>query len=60
LPLVVVGVMNKVLTLPIPRFFGSAHPAELPGLAKPVITQVSSVAAIRAAEGALKSTRQDA
>ena len=52
-PLVIVGVMNKVLTLLIPRFYGGSHSAALPGLAKPVVTQVSSVAAIWAVEGAL-------
>ena len=52
-PLVIVGVMNKVFTLLIPRFYGGTHSAALPGLAKPVVTQVSSVAAIWAVEGAL-------
>jgi H+/gluconate symporter-like permease len=53
LPLVIVGVMNKVFTDVIPRFYGTTHTAELPGLAKPLTTQVSSVAAIWAVEGAL-------
>jgi H+/gluconate symporter-like permease len=52
-PLLIVGVMNKVFTLLIPRFYGATHSATLPGLAKPVVTQVSSVAAIWAVEGAL-------
>jgi H+/gluconate symporter-like permease len=52
-PLLIVGVMNKVLTLLIPRFYGGSHSAALPGLVKPVVTQVSSVAAIWAVEGAL-------
>jgi len=52
-PLVIVGVMNKILTLVIPHFYGGSHTAALPGLAKPVVTQVSSVAAIWAVEGAL-------
>jgi H+/gluconate symporter-like permease len=52
-PLVVVGVMNKVFTVLIPRFYGATHTATLPGLAEPVLTQVSSVAAIWAVEGAL-------
>jgi H+/gluconate symporter-like permease len=52
-PLVIVGVMNKVFTALIPHFYGGAYSAELPGLAKPVVTQVSSVAAIWAVEGAL-------
>jgi len=53
LPLVIVGVMNKVFTLLIPRYYGGTYSADLPGLAKPVVTQVSSVAAIWAVEGAL-------
>jgi H+/gluconate symporter-like permease len=52
-PLVIVGVMNKLFTTLIPRFYGGTYAAELPGLAKPVVTQVSSVAAIWAVEGAL-------
>jgi H+/gluconate symporter-like permease len=52
-PLVVVGVMNKVFTLVIPRVYGASLSTSLPGLAKPVVTQVSSVAAIWAVEGAL-------
>jgi len=52
-PLFIVGAMNKVFTLVIPRLYGSTHSAALPGLAKPVVTQVSSVAAIWAVEGAL-------
>jgi H+/gluconate symporter-like permease len=52
-PLFLVGIMNKVFTLLIPRFYGATYSAELPGLAKPVVTQVSSVTAIWAVEGAL-------
>ena len=52
-PLVIVGVMNKVFTVLIPGFYGTTHSAAVPGLAKPVVTQVSSVAAIWAVEGAL-------
>jgi H+/gluconate symporter-like permease len=52
-PLLIVGVMNKVFTLVIPHFYGGTNSAELPGLAKPVVTQISSVAAIWAVEGAL-------
>lgn len=52
-PLVIVGVMNKLFTLLIPRFYGDTYSAALPGLAKPVVAQVSSVAAIWAVEGAL-------
>jgi len=52
-PLVVVGVTNKLFTMLIPRFYGSTHTAELPGLAKPLTTQISSVVAIWAVECAL-------
>jgi H+/gluconate symporter-like permease len=52
-PLVIVGVMNKVFTALIPHFYGGTYSAQLPGLAKPVVTQVSAVTAIWAVEGAL-------
>src|SRR4029453_10538978 len=52
-PLGIVGVMKKVFTVLVPGFYGATHSAALPGLAKPVVTQVSSVAAIWAVEGAL-------
>ena len=55
LPLLMVGVMNKVFTLAIPGFYGSSVsfiPAVV-GSAKPVVQQVSSVAAVWAVEGAL-------
>jgi len=52
-PLVIVGVMNLVFTRIIPQFYGTAHTTTLPGLAKPLTTQVSSVVAIWAVEGAL-------
>ena len=52
-PLVIVGVANKVFTGLIQNYYGATHIAELPGLAKPVTTQISSVAAVWAVEGAL-------
>jgi H+/gluconate symporter-like permease len=52
-PLVIVGVMNKVFTGLIPQFYGKTHVTELPGLAKPVTTQVASVVGVWAVEGAL-------
>ena len=52
LPLVVVGVMNFILTKLIPRFYGPVHELTL-GAHKPIVTQISSVAAIWAVEGAL-------
>jgi H+/gluconate symporter-like permease len=52
-PLVIVGVANKVFTGMIQNYYGATHIAELPGLAKPVTTQISSVAAVWAVEAAL-------
>jgi H+/gluconate symporter-like permease len=52
-PLLIVGVMNKIFTGLIPRFYGTAHTTELPGLAKPVTTQVTSVVGVWAVQGAL-------
>ncbi len=55
LPLVMVGVMNKVFTVGIPQFYGptvSFIPAVM-GKATPVTQQVSAVAAIWSVEGAL-------
>ncbi len=51
LPLVVVGVANFVLTQVIPRAYGPEHAITLGP--KPIITQITSVAAIWAVEGAL-------
>ena len=53
LPLVVVGVMNKVFTAAIPRVFGATNQVSLPGLEHPVVSQIPSVTAIWAVEGAL-------
>jgi H+/gluconate symporter-like permease len=52
-PLVIVGVTNKVFTGLIPQFYGKTHITELPGLAKPLTTQVSTVVGVWAVEGAL-------
>jgi H+/gluconate symporter-like permease len=52
-PLVIVGVMNKIFTGLIPQFYGATHATNLPGLTKPVTTQVSSVVGVWAVEGAL-------
>ena len=55
LPLLVVGVVNKLLTLWIPQVYGASHsfdPAVI-GSAAPVVQEVSKVAAIWAVEGAL-------
>ncbi|GAB2879886.1 GntP family permease [Pseudoduganella ginsengisoli] len=53
LPLVLVGVMNKVFTLMIPVYYGKTHSMTLAGAAKPVATEVTKVAAIWAVEAAL-------
>ena len=50
-PLVIVGAANFILTQAIPRAYGTTH--EITLSAKPVVTQISSVAAIWAVEGAL-------
>ncbi|RNF85216.1 GntP family permease [Montanilutibacter psychrotolerans] len=55
LPLVLVGVSNKLFTTWIPRLYGESHafdPAVI-GDAAPVVQKVASVAAIWAVEGAL-------
>jgi len=52
-PLVVVGVMNFVLTKLVVRSYGSVHEFTLGAQGKPIVTQISSVAAIWAVEGAL-------
>jgi H+/gluconate symporter-like permease len=52
-PLIVVGVANLVLTRLIPVYYGSSFDLSLPGLAHPIPTNVTSVVAIWAVEGAL-------
>jgi H+/gluconate symporter-like permease len=55
LPLLVVGIVNKLLTLWIPGVYGESHsfdPAVI-GNAVPVVQEVSKLAAIWAVEGAL-------
>ncbi|MGB0127280.1 MAG: GntP family permease [Rhodocyclaceae bacterium] len=55
LPLVLVGVMNKLFTIGIPELYGKSHsfvPAVI-GKAAPVVQEVSKIAAIWAVEGAL-------
>ena len=53
LPLVLVGVMNKLFTSWIPTLYGASHEMTLAGSSKPVVTQVSGVVAIWAVEAAL-------
>jgi H+/gluconate symporter-like permease len=52
-PLVVVGIANFFLTKLVPRAYGTVHEFTLGAHAKPVVTQIGSVAAIWAVEGAL-------
>ncbi|MBB5206822.1 H+/gluconate symporter-like permease [Chiayiivirga flava] len=55
LPLVLVGVANKVFTVLIPQWYGATHefvPAVM-GNAAPVVQEVPKIAAIWAVEGAL-------
>jgi H+/gluconate symporter-like permease len=53
LPLIVVGVMNKVFTSLVVANYGTSTQVQLAGMAKPLVTDVSSVAAIWAVQGAL-------
>ena len=53
LPLVLVGVMNKVFTSMIAASYGTSNQIQLAGMAKPLVTDVTSVAAIWAVQGAL-------
>ncbi|KQY49419.1 transporter [Lysobacter sp. Root494] len=55
LPLVLVGVCNKLFSVLIPQWYGTSHefvPSSM-GKAAPVVQEVSKVAAIWAVEGAL-------
>jgi H+/gluconate symporter-like permease len=52
LPLLVVGVANLLLVSAIPAFYGKTYEVQL-AMAHPVVTQVSSLQAIWAVEGAL-------
>jgi H+/gluconate symporter-like permease len=51
--LIVVGVLNKVFTSLITTYYGATHEVALADKSHPIVTQVSSVAAIWAVEGAL-------
>src|SRR5574337_903035 len=46
LPLVLVGVLNLVFTEWIPKAYGKSHEMTLAGASKPIVTEVSKVAAI--------------
>jgi H+/gluconate symporter-like permease len=55
LPLVLVGILNKLFTTLIPRLYGETHSfvPSIVGKAPPVAQEISKVAAIWAVEGAL-------
>jgi hypothetical protein len=50
-----VGVLNLLFTHWIPQWYGASHELTLPGLAKPVVTEVGKITAIWAVEAALLS-----
>ena len=51
-PLILVGVFNLLFTRWIPQWYGATHQLELPGLAKPITTEVGKITAIWAVEAA--------
>ena len=55
LPLILLGITNKVLAFAIPRFYGDSHsfPPVVLGEAAPVVQEVSKIGVIWAVEGAL-------
>jgi H+/gluconate symporter-like permease len=53
LPLIVVGVLNKVFTVLIPQFYRATNEVRLAGMDHSLTTPVSSVTAIWAVQGAL-------
>lgn len=53
LPLIIVGVLNKLLTSWITSYYGATNEVALADKSHPIVTQVASVAAIWAVEGAL-------
>ncbi len=55
LPLIAVGVLNKVFTIALPRLYGATVETTLPGLKDPIVTAVPGIVAIWALELALVS-----
>ena len=53
LPLLAVGILNKLFTTLIPHAFGATDTVRLAGLKEPLVTPVATVTAIWALEGAL-------
>jgi H+/gluconate symporter-like permease len=49
------GVLNLLFTHWIPQWYGASHELTLPGLAKPVVTEVGKITAIWAVQAALLS-----
>ena len=54
-PLLLVGVLNLLFTHWIPQWYGASHELNLPGTAKPVVTEVGKITAIWAVQAALLS-----
>ncbi|SWO73340.1 D-beta-hydroxybutyrate permease [Klebsiella pneumoniae] len=52
-PLLLVGVLNLLFTHWIPQWYGASHELNLPGLAKPVVTEVGKITAIWAVQAAV-------
>ncbi len=52
-PLLLVGVLNLLFTHWIPQWYGASHELNLPGLAKPVVTEVGKITAIWAVQALL-------
>jgi H+/gluconate symporter-like permease len=53
LPLITVGVLNKLFTTLVPRAFGARNVVHLPGLKEPLTTEIPAITAVWALEGAL-------
>jgi len=53
LPLILVGVLNKVFTQWIPQLYGTSYNFQLAGSTTPITTEIAKVAAIWAVEAAL-------
>jgi H+/gluconate symporter-like permease len=55
MPLILVGLLNLGFTHWIPQWYGVSHELTLPGLAKPITTEIGKITAIWAVEAALVS-----
>ncbi|MBX4365689.1 hypothetical protein K4H01_25075, partial [Mycobacterium tuberculosis] len=54
-PWLLVGVLNLLFTHWIPQWYGARHELTLPGLAKPLVTEMGTITAIWAVPAALIS-----